>query len=81
MTALHVCWSFYYDDYVSLSLAELASHKAFWLKVPNLGRGGFGAISVLFYRLERHGSLDLSFDRRATGTRRCSDRDGDSPQA
>ena len=56
-----------------------ASRKAFWLKVPNLGRGGFGTISVLFYRLERHGSLDLSFDRRATGTRRCSDRDGDSP--
>ena len=26
MTALHVCWSFYYDDYVALSLAELASH-------------------------------------------------------
>ena len=26
MTALHVCLSFYYDDYVSLFLAELASH-------------------------------------------------------
>ena len=26
VTALRVCWSFYYDDYVSLSPAELASH-------------------------------------------------------
>ena len=53
--------------------------RNFWLKVPNLGRGGFGTISVLFYRLERHGSLDLSFARRAAGTRRRSDCDGDSP--
>ena len=56
-----------------------ASGKAFWLKVPNLGRGGFSTISVLVYRLERHGSLGLPFARRVAGAWGCPDDDGDSP--
>ena len=56
-----------------------SSRKTFWLKVPNLRRGGLGTISVLLNRLERHGSLGRPFARRAAGARRRPDRDGDSP--